>query len=345
MIWHCTFAINSFAHYLGDQAYSEDVTARGNMVSPTLLRPKLSWLLTCSRSSFWPSSREEKQTSELKRFCSPFELEFDHTSVLAATITMRECRRALRSLLSELIQPLNYSFPKDYRNGPRALDWDPTKWVIWTLHHLTPFVPRVHQTPESEILKARAHVLEGRSEQARANEGDPSSSFARWGAFADGDESEDSGGGSETSEDGGRRSGGGRSSGASSSAEERWSDDADELLEDAPPNSRSSNRSQARKRGAPRWTRAQLVTKVSAMRSSSGSSPLILLLEGWAVDATSYAPEHPGGVAVMRKFAVPAGGKAEDVRDSTEAFDGGLNDHGWSAREKMRGLRVARIVD
>lgn len=29
---HCTFFINSLAHYLGDQSYSEDVTARGNFV-------------------------------------------------------------------------------------------------------------------------------------------------------------------------------------------------------------------------------------------------------------------------------------------------------------------------
>lgn len=33
LIWVSTFSINSFAHYLGDQEYSEEVTARGNFVS------------------------------------------------------------------------------------------------------------------------------------------------------------------------------------------------------------------------------------------------------------------------------------------------------------------------
>ncbi|KAL0489760.1 stearoyl-CoA desaturase [Acrasis kona] len=31
-IWHCTFFINSLAHYLGDQDYSFEVTARGNLI-------------------------------------------------------------------------------------------------------------------------------------------------------------------------------------------------------------------------------------------------------------------------------------------------------------------------
>lgn len=37
-------------------------------------------------------------------------------------------------------------------------DWDPTKWIISALHDYTPFVPTIATTPESEILKARAHV-------------------------------------------------------------------------------------------------------------------------------------------------------------------------------------------
>lgn len=31
-IWHCTFLINSLAHYIGDQFYSTDVSARGNFI-------------------------------------------------------------------------------------------------------------------------------------------------------------------------------------------------------------------------------------------------------------------------------------------------------------------------
>ncbi|CUS09180.1 unnamed protein product [Tuber aestivum] len=32
MIWHCTFLINSMAHYLGHQEYTIEVTARGNLL-------------------------------------------------------------------------------------------------------------------------------------------------------------------------------------------------------------------------------------------------------------------------------------------------------------------------
>ncbi|CAG8543942.1 5186_t:CDS:2 [Dentiscutata erythropus] len=32
IIWHCTFCINSFAHWTGDQLYSNEVSARGNLL-------------------------------------------------------------------------------------------------------------------------------------------------------------------------------------------------------------------------------------------------------------------------------------------------------------------------
>ena len=32
-IWHVTFMINSLAHYIGEQEYSTELTARGNFVS------------------------------------------------------------------------------------------------------------------------------------------------------------------------------------------------------------------------------------------------------------------------------------------------------------------------
>ncbi|ORY88843.1 fatty acid desaturase-domain-containing protein [Leucosporidium creatinivorum] len=220
LIWHCTFAINSFAHFLGEQAYSEDVTARGNM--------------------------------------------------LLAVVTGGEANHNY-----------HHAFPKDYRNGPRLLDWDPTKWLIYTLHHLTPsLVPKIHQTPESEILKARAHVLEGRADRARSKE----------------------------------------------EAEE------------------SESSALGRKGGLPRWTKKQLVQQVSSLRADSSEEKqpiLLLLLEGFAVDVSAYASEHPGGVAILQEFAVSS---EEEVKDATESFLE-LNDHGWSAREKMRGLRVARVVD
>jgi stearoyl-CoA desaturase (delta-9 desaturase) len=32
IIWHATFCINSFAHWAGDQLYSNEVSARGNLL-------------------------------------------------------------------------------------------------------------------------------------------------------------------------------------------------------------------------------------------------------------------------------------------------------------------------
>ncbi|WWC64975.1 uncharacterized protein I303_107589 [Kwoniella dejecticola CBS 10117] len=52
----------------------------------------------------------------------------------------------------------HHAFPKDFRNGPHAADWDPTKWIIWMLHKYTSLVPSIAQTPDSAIRKARARV-------------------------------------------------------------------------------------------------------------------------------------------------------------------------------------------
>lgn len=94
----------------------------------------------------------------------------------------------------------------------------------------------------------------------------------------------------------------------------------------------------------------ELVQNVVDMdeRKESKRRPLVLLLEGYAVDATAYASEHPGGMAYLREYAVPlsngASGIGKELKDSTAAFEGGLNDHGWSAREKMRSLRIAKVA-
>lgn len=91
------------------------------------------------------------------------------------------------------------------------------------------------------------------------------------------------------------------------------------------------------------WTEGELLERVERLRLTSRQAgvgaPLVLLLEGYAVDATDYVGDHPGGVALLRKWAV--GGK-QGVADSTGAFEG-LNNHGWSARERVKGLRIAEV--
>lgn len=53
----------------------------------------------------------------------------------------------------------HHVFPKDYRNGPGYLDWDPSKWIIYILHHYTNLVPKVHSTDPDEVEQVRQRVL------------------------------------------------------------------------------------------------------------------------------------------------------------------------------------------
>ncbi|EJU02565.1 hypothetical protein DACRYDRAFT_88363 [Dacryopinax primogenitus] len=102
LIWHCTFMINSLAHWEGLQPYTRDISARG--------------------------------------------------SFIIAVMTSGEGNHNF------------HAFPQDFRNGPHPLDWDPTKWLIWLFHKFTPFAPRIRVTPEPDILKARAHVLDAEAD-------------------------------------------------------------------------------------------------------------------------------------------------------------------------------------
>lgn len=97
-IWHVTFCINSLAHYIGDQVYSTELTARGNL--------------------------------------------------LLALITN-----------GEGYHNFHHEFPKDYRNGIEAFDWDPTKWVIKGLSHLG-LTYDLAEASENEILKAKITTAE-----------------------------------------------------------------------------------------------------------------------------------------------------------------------------------------
>jgi stearoyl-CoA desaturase (delta-9 desaturase) len=223
---------------------------------------------------------------------------------------------------------------QDYRNGPRILDWDPTKWTIYLLHHFTPFVPVVHQVSESEILKARAHVLSVRSHKLSPHD-DDKSSFAFWSSYA-----------SATSDDGADSV-----AGYGSSASD--SDDAVSSLLSGSVRRRRAERTSG---GLPIWTEEELISNLDAMNNAPASSdssprkrPLVLVIDGYAIDATTYAKSHPGGMALLHRFAVSTSKKevaeGEAVKMSaSEAFGGGLNNHGWSAKETMKSLRVAKIV-
>jgi stearoyl-CoA desaturase (delta-9 desaturase) len=96
VVFHVTFAINSFAHSFGAQPFSEENTSRD--------------------------------------------------SLLTALVSM-----------GEGYHNYHHTFPADYRNGPYAHQFDPTKWALWTFAGLG-FVHGLRRTPQAAIVRARLRV-------------------------------------------------------------------------------------------------------------------------------------------------------------------------------------------
>ncbi|KDQ31119.1 hypothetical protein PLEOSDRAFT_1092456 [Pleurotus ostreatus PC15] len=69
----------------------------------------------------------------------------------------------------------------------------------------------------------------------------------------------------------------------------------------------------------------------------------ILVVNGYAVDVTSYLGEHPGGASLLRKYAVTK--RSNQVHDASWAFSGGLNNHSRAARKRLVTLALAKLVD
>jgi cytochrome b involved in lipid metabolism len=84
----------------------------------------------------------------------------------------------------------HHEFPYDYRNGVKPWQFDPTKWIIWTLSKIG-LAKKLRRVPAGTILRAELAVSSGRSnadtlagrsvpametENARGNYQSPSSS-------------------------------------------------------------------------------------------------------------------------------------------------------------------------
>jgi len=106
LVWHATWCINSFAHWMGERLFSDTITARGNL--------------------------------------------------LCGFITNGEGHHNF-----------HHEFPRDYRNGVRWYDYDPTKWVIrafWMLGMAT----GLHRASKNAMLQCRVQVSENRVAKTRA---------------------------------------------------------------------------------------------------------------------------------------------------------------------------------
>lgn len=239
----------------------------------------------------------------------------------------------------------------------------------------------MQETPQYEILKARAHVLEQHASQAQEEDNgseatrdgltnSDESTFARlsrWaGTRTEGAEDEMDAefdamaAASATSESDelsiGHLTATSSSSGASTPDVEHH--DAFFGRQGRGAEARRCRTSAAgprRRQGLPEWTPVELVKRVESLASApTGKRPVVVVVDEYALDVTEYAKQHPGGAAVLRQYAI--GVKTKPVSksdemsldgyvDASDAFNGGLNNHGWSARQKMTELRIARVVD
>ncbi|EGG11681.1 uncharacterized protein MELLADRAFT_90937 [Melampsora larici-populina 98AG31] len=298
IIWHLTFFINSLAHYVGDQLFDLDITARSN---------------------FW--------------------------------LAIFTCGEANHNY--------HHVFPRDYRNGPATLDWDPTKWIIYLLYTYTPLVTKIYLTPPEEIELARKRVLRLTRLAPRPSlkVGGPrwfpslEDLFSQRGpepsptCDSDSDENTSLRGSQWMDREGvihkmtGQPTSSLRKTGLTllpSSASESDSDFAPAQDKSpgggvSPAHSISLQENEAgdvnvirsRHRSIPSWSKAQisqhlldyLVGKsdqqnhlerdVSTIRTKLQKS-IILLIDGYLLDVTTYAYEgnHPGGIKILRQYSI-----------------------------------------
>ncbi|KAH9849215.1 hypothetical protein C2E23DRAFT_888403 [Lenzites betulinus] len=121
LIWHCTFLVNSLAHWDGLQPYSDDNTSKSNLLLA---------LLTCGEGNH-------------NFHVSPASL---------------DCVSHPRSIYTPARRTHQHSFPHDFRSGPSPLDWDPSKWAIMLLHSLG-LASGLRRARADEIRAAREHML------------------------------------------------------------------------------------------------------------------------------------------------------------------------------------------
>ncbi|TIA82543.1 hypothetical protein E3P89_00885 [Wallemia ichthyophaga] len=95
----------------------------------------------------------------------------------------------------------------------------------------------------------------------------------------------------------------------------------------------------------PVWGAAEVRerARASGEHAGQGGKQLLLLIDGFIVDATPYADSHPGGRGILTEWSISATGKR--IKDSTRAFDGLVNKHSKGAKETMRVYRVARYEE
>jgi stearoyl-CoA desaturase (delta-9 desaturase) len=135
-----------------------------------------------------------------------------------------------------------HAFPHDFRNGPCAKDWDPSKWIIWTLYRFTHLVTRVRRAREVDISRAQ-----------------------RWMTYV-------------------------RSLGKDH-LPDGWEDLDDDSLFDAVSEARPKSFAPLQAQEYEEWDLTRLESFIQDQRR------VILLIDGWVIDATKYLNEHVSLIA------------------------------------------------
>ncbi|KAG9016128.1 hypothetical protein FRB93_011602 [Tulasnella sp. JGI-2019a] len=94
------------------------------------------------------------------------------------------------------------------------------------------------------------------------------------------------------------------------------------------------------------WDEAQLYAYIEAL----GDYAVVLVIDAWIVDASQYFSEHPGGAALLKKYAlrlsIGDGGRPVGNLNGEGSADWAfhtMNHHSRHALRKLSGMRVARL--
>ncbi|KAI9600095.1 hypothetical protein KEM48_000311 [Puccinia striiformis f. sp. tritici PST-130] len=263
----------------------------------------------------------------------------------------------------------HHVFPKDYRNGPDNLDWDPSKWIIYLLHQYTNLVPKINYTDSSELEQVRQRVLKITS--SKRKDGRPSKF-----------------------EDIHHISLLSSSSSSSSSSDLELENDQTKNI-----TRRTDPRTTKLKSTIPRWKRDEMLMKLidyhQSLRTStpvdeqiqSLSEPVkrpkdlrILVIDNYLVDVTQYfrSANHPGGNRILERYQLDLSylneleglinhlKNPQDILhnqlfnpftdfeefksrigfiDCSHEFTFDINTHSSFAWIKMKSLRIARLIN
>lgn len=248
MTWHCTFLVNSLAHWDGLQPYSDENTSRGNLIMG---------MLTCG--------------------------EGNHN--------------------------FHHSFPHDYRSGPSPYDWDPSKWIIFTLSHFG-LASSLRRARTSDITEALVYMKEKGHHHHHHSD-------------SDGDLHSEV---SSSSSSGSNSGSGGEEEEAN--VREEWDETkVGEYLRE------KSGRCVLVVNG-------YVVDVTSYMKEHPGGS---LLLRKYAFPSSASSTPALTSTSRPNKLEAVTDSTETIWEDASWAFNGGMNRHTRAARKQMRELVVARF--